>query len=117
MKSHKRYIAKGLCFVLIVGLLVHGINIVLVPKFYVSNMWPTTSGLKGFYQMEENSIDVIFLGSSHSATTFIPQTVYDTNGITSYNLSCEQQSLLTSYYWLKEVYQYQSPKVVVLDIF
>ncbi|MBR5635584.1 MAG: hypothetical protein IKW81_01470 [Pseudobutyrivibrio sp.] len=117
MKSHKIYIAKGLCFILIVGLLVHGINKVLVPKFYVSNMWPTTSGLKGFYQMDENSIDVIYIGSSHSATTFIPQVVYDTNGITSYNLSCEQQNMLTSYYWLKEAYRYQSPKVVVLDTF
>ena len=36
-------------------------------------------------------------------------------GITSYNLGCERQNLITSYYWLKEALRCQSPKAVVLD--
>jgi hypothetical protein len=67
--------------------------------------------------MQENSIDVLFLGSSHAASFFNPQEVYDNNGIRSYNLGCEQQNIMVSYYWLKEALRYQSPKVVVLDTY
>lgn len=117
MKSHKWYFIKGVCFLVLVTLLVHGINKIMIPKFYFDNTWPTTTGLKGFYKMEENTIDVIYLGSSHAATSYSPQAAYDYNGLKSYNLSCEQQNMLTSYYWLKEAYRFQKPKVVVLDTF
>lgn len=117
MIAHRGYIIRGICFIILVSLIVHGINKIFVPKFYFDNTWPTTSGLKGFYEMEEGSIDVLYLGSSHAATAFSPQATYDYNGLRSYNLACEQQNMLTSYYWLKEAYRFQSPKVVILDTF
>lgn len=87
----------------------------MTPEFFVDNSWPTTATYQGFYKMKKNSIEVLFLGSSASATAFIPQELYNTYGITSYNISCEQQSLFTSYYWLKEALRFQTPKVVVLE--
>lgn len=88
---------------------------VMVPKFFFDDAWPTTSTYIGFYQMEENTVDVLFFGSSHAASSFIPQELYNHYGITSYNLGCEQQNLVTSYFWLKEALRYQQPKAVVLD--
>ena len=38
-------------------------------------------------------------------------------GIRSYNLGCEQQSLVVMYYWLKEALKYQSPEAVVIDTY
>lgn len=68
-----------------------------------------------FYRLPEESVDVIFLGSSHSLNAFIPQELYNEYGITSYNLSSPGQPPLVSYYWLKETLKTQKPKTVVLD--
>lgn len=89
----------------------------IVPKFFFDTTWPTTSTYLGFYEMEENTVDVLFFGSSHAASFFLPQELYNGYGITSYNLGCEQQNLVTSYFWLKEALRYQQPKAVVLDCY
>ena len=92
------------------------INKFLVPKYTSADTsWPTTSSYEQFYKMEKNSIDVLFLGSSVAVNAFSPQEIYNTYGIRSYNLGSEQQSIILSYFWLKEALRFQSPKVVVLD--
>lgn len=80
-------------------------------------MLPTTLSYLNFYEMEEDTIDVLFMGSSLAATSYIPQELYERYGITSYNLASEKQSPIVSYYWLKEAFRYQSPKVLVLDCY
>ena len=50
-------------------------------------------------------------------TSFVPQELYNQYGITSYNLSTDEQGVVTSYYWLKEALRYQSPKAVVLECY
>lgn len=115
--KHKRYLCKILIFGITAGLLFRVVVQILTPKYYYDDTWPTTSGFQGFYRMQRNSTDVLFLGSSCAAAGFNPQTVYDSCGIRSYNLGCEGQSLLTSYYWLKEALRYQSPKVVLLETY
>ncbi|MCH4192237.1 MAG: hypothetical protein LKF52_08005 [Butyrivibrio sp.] len=89
----------------------------LTPKYYYIDKWPTTTTYSDFYKLEKDTADVLFLGSSHSVTAFIPQELYDKYGITSFNMGCEQQSLLLSYYWLQEALKTQKPKVIVLDTY
>ncbi len=86
------------------------------PKFYNDNYWPLDVTYQGFYEMEQDSIDVLFLGSSHAIAAFSPQELYDACGIRSFNLGSEEQSLFISYYWLKEALRLQKPKAVVLDL-
>ncbi|MCR5609004.1 MAG: hypothetical protein K6G26_08075 [Lachnospiraceae bacterium] len=117
MKKHLIYFAKGLLLVTIIVLIALRVNKIMLPKYYFNGKWPTTSGFKGFYEMPENSIDVFFLGSSHAVSQFIPQEIYNEYNIKSYNLGCEQQNLLTSYYWLNEALSYQKPEYVVLDTY
>ena len=114
--KHGKYLLKIICFALLAMLLVMQVNYILMPKYYFDDNWPVTTTYKGFYQMEKNSVDVLFFGSSHGAAAFNPQVLYDMKGIRSYNLSCEQQSMFTTYYWLEEALRFQSPKVVVLDM-
>lgn len=115
--KHKRYLCKILVFGMATCLLLHVVIQILIPKYYYDDTWPTTSGFQGFYQMERDSIDVLFLGSSCAAAGFNPQAVYDSCGIKSYNLGCEGQSPLTTYYWLKEALRYQSPKAVLVETY
>ena len=85
------------------------------PKFYNDDYWPQDVTYQSFYKMEKDTVDVLFLGSSHTISAFSPQELYDTAGIRSFNLGSEEQSLLISYYWLKEALRLHHPKAVVLD--
>lgn len=117
MEKHKIFGVKVIAFILVISFVVSQVNWILTPKKYFDNGWPTTTTYKGFYQMPKDSIDVLFFGSSLGVSNFIPQILYNNYEIKSYNLSCEQQNLLTSYYWLEEALRYQKPKVVILDTY
>ncbi len=117
MKKKSIKIIWSIIFLLLLVSSLYLINLILTPKYTYSNsQWPTTATFNGFYNMDKDSVDVIFLGSSVAASAFNPQEIYDYNGIRSYNLASEQQSLFLSYYWLKEAFNYQSPGAVVADM-
>lgn len=115
--NNKRFIVKALEFIAIFSVLYGCYSKVITPKYYTDQIYSTTTTYKGFYNLKRDTVDVLFLGSSHGSCGFLPQELYDDYGITSYNLSCEQQSVLTSYYWLKEACKYQKPKVVVFECY
>lgn len=117
MRKHLKYLGKCICFLLILILLLQITNFILLPKYYTDQDWPTTSTFIGFYQMQPDTIDVLTFGSSHMASGFNPQELYAEYGIRSYNLSCEQQNILVSYYWLVEALRTQQPKALILDCF
>ncbi|MBR6328881.1 MAG: hypothetical protein IKR68_04445 [Lachnospiraceae bacterium] len=117
MKKSIITILRRILFLVLLAASLIFINTLLMPKYsYLNSDWPTTATFEEFYDMEPQSIDVLFFGSSVAASAFNPQEVYNYRGIRSYNLSSEQQSLFLSYYWLKEALNYQSPKVVVADL-
>lgn len=117
MKKKMGFAARVIGFLLIFTVCYHAYCRWITPKFFTDTDWPTTTTCAGFYGLEKNSADVIFLGSSHGVTSFIPQELYNQYGITSYNLSTDEQGVVTSYYWLKEALRYQSPKAVVLECY
>lgn len=117
MKRNMGFIGKSICFLLIFAICFSAYIRLVTPKFFTDISWPTTTTYAGFYDMEKNTADVLFLGSSHGVTSFLPQELYNEYGITSYNLGCEQQGMVTSYYWLREALRYQSPKAVVLECY
>ena len=82
-----------------------------------SGSYNPRSVYSGFYEMEKDSLDVLFLGSSHCYCSFSPREFYDRFEFTGYNLGSSQQSVWLSYYWLKEALGYQSPSVIVLETF
>lgn len=117
MRKHLNFFARGGIFIVILIALLFMLTRILVPKYFFDNIWPTTSTYLGFYEMEKNSVDALFFGSSHGVSSISPQEIYDNYGLRTYNLSCEQQNILLSYYWLKEALRYQQPKAVVLDTY
>ena len=116
MKRFAKYILKCVLFAGIVCGLLFAVNEKMKPVYtYRNSNWPTTSTFKQFYQMDRDSVDVLFFGSSFAVNAFNPQVIYDETGIRSYSLASEQQSPFISYYWLKEALKYQKPKAVVLE--
>jgi hypothetical protein len=70
-----------------------------------------------FYKQKENTIDVLFIGSSHCYRTFNP-VIFDTIlDCTSFNLGSGGQSPFTGFFVLKEALDYQNPKVVLMEVF
>ena len=117
MKKYLQAVRKILCcllFLALTGGLLAYVNVVLTAKQTARQLTPLAM-YHDFYSMEENTVDVIFLGSSHCYSAFSPQYLYNEYGIRSYNLGSSQQSMTVAYYWLKEALQTQSPKAVVLD--
>ena len=116
MKRIIKSITGCVVFIIILTIVLTRVNSVMQPKYYLYNSnWPSTSTFRQFYEMDRNSIDVLFLGSSVAVNNFIPQQLYNNYGIRSYNLASEQQSIILSYYWLKEALRFQTPRIVVIE--
>lgn len=68
MKKTIQFLIKCLLLILIACMLMTYFSIVLRPKYYEAPD-DTTNKTEGFYALEKNSLDALFLGSSHSCTT------------------------------------------------
>ena len=63
-----------------------------------------------FYDLPKNSLDMVFLGSSHSYCTFDPENFDSVLGTSSYQLGMPLQHMDSTYFTLLEVLNYQKPK-------
>lgn len=107
----KRITASVLFIALAVGVL-YGTNWVFRLKS-ADGCYP----MRMFYEQEEDSIDVLCLGSSHTYTNINPAVLWDEYGMASYDLAGSNQPLWNSYYYFKEALKYQTPELVVLDVY
>ncbi len=68
------------------------------------------------YKENAQSIDVLFLGSSHMLNSINPAQLYAQTGITSYNMGKPGGMVPESYWTYKLACQYGNPKCVVIDL-
>jgi hypothetical protein len=78
--------------------------------------WDTTKKIRGFYAEPKNTLDVVFVGSSHMFMGVNPMEIWKTQGIPSYIFGANEQPLWISYHYIKEIFKTQKPKVIVLDV-
>lgn len=124
MKSGIRISIRVLCFLLIFLLLFCIIERILVAKTFPlrDNLnekispYILSQKLSGFYELEEDSLDVVFMGSSHIHCCVDPLIIWENYGYTSYDLSADSQDMATAYYYCKEMFKTQSPQKVVVTI-
>ncbi len=96
------------CLVLVVMLLV--LQTVMHDSGGGQTWWNT------YLSQPEDSLDVLFLGSSFAHGAISPLDLWRDYGFTSFNLTGSNQSLGTSYHFLREAFETQHPKVVVLEL-
>lgn len=109
MKKSVKRLAACLCFILIFALLLACANYVLRDK----------SGAEGiylYYKEERNSLDVLFIGSSHIMCGILPSQLWRERGITSYDFASSALVTAEVYYMVREAFRTQSPKLVFLDV-
>ncbi|MCI8805139.1 MAG: hypothetical protein HFE59_04480 [Clostridiales bacterium] len=112
------YILKGFLFIICLIPVIYGIG-----KEYSSasteNLINTYNEKRWaeFYELEKNSIDMVFLGSSHSYCTFDPDIFDNALNISSYQMGMPLQHPDSTYFTLLEVLNYQKPKVAVVEVY
>lgn len=106
----KKTIIRIVCFFLLLGSVLYGVNKVFKVK-YADGIYSMTK----FYELDKNSVDVLLLGSSHCFENFNTGTLWDEFGMASYILGGSFQPLWNTYYYLKEALKTQTPKVIVLE--
>ena len=70
-----------------------------------------------FYSVPEDSLDLVFIGSSHAYCTFDPQLIDEKLGTNSFNFGSPLQFPDSSYHVFKEVLKYQKPETLVYEIY
>jgi len=103
-------IFKDIVFVAIFLLLLGVCSNIFVLKGngYGSDVW-------SFYELKRDSLDVVFLGSSHSYASFSPEVIEKNAGLKSYNFATQQQPLSITYYYMREVLKRHQPQTIVLE--
>lgn len=87
MKYCSKIIFKILTFV-IIGIFIFAIlQKIFIPKRFPYDKSNDTGKLRYFIGEEENSVDLLVLGTSHSSRGILPMEMYELYGIKSYNLS------------------------------
>ena len=70
-----------------------------------------------FYSTKNNTLDIVFLGSSHCYRSLIPNLFDSILNTNSFNMGSSSQYPLISYYNLKEILNHQNPKLIILEVF
>lgn len=78
--------------------------------------WNMTLKVEGFYNEPEDSMDLMFFGSSHMYCSIDPVMLQEETGQTSYVFATQQQPLWITYYYMKEALKYQHPEKIFLEV-
>lgn len=72
---------------------------------------------KSFYKLKNNTVDLVFIGNSHSSYAYIPMLFDEILKVDTYGLCTAASTIRQNYYQLKEIFKSQSPGIVVLEMF
>lgn len=78
---------------------------------------PGITGMKSFYMQENDSIDVIFVGSSVVFDGINTGVLWNEQGIAAFDLAGAAQPIWNSYFFINEALKTQSLKLVVLEVY
>lgn len=104
-----RFICVSTSFIV----LFYGFQRLLSPK-YVDTL--VEGHLVGEYYLNEHHNQVLFIGDCEVYENFSPITLWEEYGISSYIRGGPQQLIWQSYYFLEEMLQYETPKVVIFNV-
>lgn len=80
---------------------------------YGDGIYPLTT----FYELEEDTVDVLVLGSSRAFENINPAILWENHGIAAYDLCGSVQPMWNTYHYLREALKTQHPKLIILEAF
>ena len=109
----KRFI-RGAVFLLIFAGCIFLLQRLLVPKYIEEN---EEGVLSAEYYDNAGDNDVLFIGDCEVYCNFSPVKLWEEYGITSVIRGTPQQLIWQSYYMLEDTLRYETPKVVVFNVY
>lgn len=93
----------------------------LIVRTYDVLSWKDTLGdyvssVEQLYSTEDDMIDVVFTGSSHTYCSIAPAILWNEAGIAAFNMTTSGQDKDSTYHYLVELLKTQSPKVVFVEL-
>lgn len=111
MKGYLLRAVKLLSFVLAVALCVG-----LLQEYVLCHADHNRERVKGFYEEDKQSLDVVYMGASDVYSDIAPGYAYERNGITSYIFATQANSILNYKSQLKNVLSRQNPQLIVIEL-
>jgi len=108
MKKWIQGIITGVVLLLIIFYIIHSLS------FRYSD---GIMGLDRYYELPDDSVDLLVLGSSHAFEDINTAYLYDNYGISSFILAGSIQPMWNTYYYLEEALDYQTPQMIVLEAY
>lgn len=117
-RKNLRNAMKMILFLVIVVMILNVLSAVFIPRQKESTVKYNgeVTHIDVFYEEPQNTLDVIFLGSSHIYSGISPMELWNTYGITGYDCTSSSQCAYKSYHFLVDIFKYQKPKVIVFDL-
>ena len=94
----------------------------LIISTYDALSWKDTLGdyissVDQLYATEDNMMDVVFTGSSHTYCSISPALLWGENGISAFNMTTSGQDKNSTCHYLMELLKTQSPEVVFVEMY
>lgn len=115
MKANMKNAIKLLGFILLVISLLLCLNQAFLYKD--KTVWSTDARVERYQELPENSLDVLFLGSSNLMSGINPVQLWNETGIQSYAYCSRAQTFPFAYAYLQDALETQTPQCVVLDAY
>ncbi len=92
------------------------LTIGILQEFVLCHADHNRQRIKGFFEEEKNSLDVVLIGASEVYSDFAPGCAYKNDGVRSYLFATQSNSILNYKSQLKNALETQSPDVVVIEL-
>ena len=111
MKLYIARVVKIICCVLVMV-----VSVGLLQENVLCHADHNRERVKGFYQEDKDSIDVVYLGASEVYSDVAPGYAYSRDGITSYLFATQANSILNYKSQLKNILSRQKNALVVVEL-
>ena len=111
MTAKQRELVSAILALALLFTLLQGAGFLLLPELDVSG-----TNWKSYQKEPEQSIQVLFVGSSVVFCNISPAVIYRESGITSYLIAGPEQSMPVSYYYIREACKTQKPDAIFVEL-
>lgn len=115
-KRKKKLITKNAVraavFLCLIVLIVLGCNYI----FCFADAEHTETIMNEFYGQEENSVDVIYFGSSATQRAFVQPVAFHDEGVAGYSIASGSQPFMLTKYMMEEVLKTQDPDLFIIEV-
>lgn len=104
------------CIAVVAFLAIAGYLFVHISYMLKDPLAHTRNNLGGYYELDKDSLDVVFVGTSGSFSAFSPMTAWEKYGFASYNFCTNVMGTNCMANAVHEAMKTQSPELLVIDV-